>query len=185
MKRIFFFACMAMAAAGCNNNTEDKDAKAADGAATTVAASTEKLDYPYTLSEPYKNWQPGSQQHVVTVMKGLKAFETGDINAAMSSFADTVEVVFDGYYAKLSNDSLKKDFIKQRAGYTSMTIKMQDWESVISADKKHEWVTMWYKQIWTDTKGKTDSLAIVDDAKIVNGKVVILDEKIQHYPAKK
>jgi hypothetical protein len=62
---------------------------------------------------------------------------------------------------------------------------MNDWESVISADKKDEWVTLWYKQIQTDKKGKTDSLGVVDDAKIVNGKIVLLDEKIQHYPVAK
>ncbi|MEI9958032.1 MAG: hypothetical protein WDM90_17405 [Ferruginibacter sp.] len=65
---------------------------------------------------------------------------------------------------------------------------MQDWESVISADKKEEWVTLWYKEYTTDKKGVVDSLGITNDAKIVNGKVVILDEKIQHLgppPAKK
>ena len=66
-----------------------------------------------------------------------------------------------------------------------MTVKMGDWESVISKDKKTEYVTMWYREIWTDKKGKTDSLAVIDDCKIVNGKIVELDEKIQHFPAKK
>jgi hypothetical protein len=56
---------------------------------------------------------------------------------------------------------------------------------VISKDKKIEYVTMWYKQITTDKNGKTDSIAVVDDCKIVNGKIVELDEKIQHYAAKK
>ncbi len=118
-------------------------------------------------------------------MKSLKAFETGDIAACMNGFGDTVEVFFDGYRAKLSHDSLMKQFTAQRANFGSMVIKMNDWESVISSDKKEEWVTMWYKQIETDKNGKADSLAVVDDAKIVNGKIVLLDEKIQHYPAKK
>ncbi len=34
---------------------------------------------------------------------------------------------------------------------------MEDWESVISKDKKEEWVTLWYSQKWEDMKGKTDS----------------------------
>jgi hypothetical protein len=57
---------------------------------------------------------------------------------------------------------------------------MDDWESVISSDKKSEWVTLWYKQTVTDKKGHIDSMSVVDDAKIVNGKIVVLDEKIQH-----
>jgi hypothetical protein len=44
---------------------------------------------------------------------------------------------------------------------------------------------MWYKQIMTDKAGKTDSMGVVDDCKIVNGKIVILDEKIQHLVAAK
>jgi len=86
----------------------------------------------------------------------------------------------------VSNDSLKKILTHQRADYKSITVKMGDWESVISADKKEEWVTLWYKQIQTDAKGHTDSLGVVDDAQIKNGKIVILDEKIQHLgPPKK
>lgn len=186
MKRLFFYACMALTLSACNNSAEDKNTPAGDSATkATTAAPTEKLDYPYTLSEPYKNWQPGNQQHAVTIMKGLKAFETGDVATCVTSFGDSVMVMFDGYRAKLSNDSLKKQFMAERGNYTSMTIKMEDWESVISSDKKEEWVTLWYKQITTDKKGKTDSIDVVDDAKIENGKVVLLSEKIQHYPAKK
>ncbi len=44
---------------------------------------------------------------------------------------------------------------------------------------------MWYKQITTDKMGKTDSIAVVDDCRIMNGKIVELDEKIQRIPAKK
>ena len=62
---------------------------------------------------------------------------------------------------------------------------MGDWESVISKDGKTEYVTMWYKQITTDKMGKTDSIAVVDDCRIMNGKIVELDEKIQRIPAKK
>ena len=62
---------------------------------------------------------------------------------------------------------------------------MQDWISVISKDKKSEWVTLWYKEILTDKNGKSDSVNVVDDAKIENGKIVILDEKVQHFPPAK
>ena len=62
---------------------------------------------------------------------------------------------------------------------------MQDWVSVISKDKEHEWVTLWYKQINTMKDGTVDSLSVIDDLKIKNGKVVILDEKVQKFPAPK
>jgi hypothetical protein len=183
MKRFFFFVCTAFAMAACNDNTTSAT-KPAETPGTATAAA-EKLEYPYTLDRPYQNWQPGDQKHAVTVMKSLKGFETGDMAACIAGFGDSVELRFDNYQAKLSHDSLMKQFTAQRAGYAGLVIKMSDWESVISSDKKEEWVTMWYKQIETYKNGKTDSLAVVDDAKIVNGKIVLLDEKIQHYPAKK
>jgi hypothetical protein len=62
---------------------------------------------------------------------------------------------------------------------------MQDYVSVISEDKKDEWVTLWYKQTWKDEKGKVDSMYCADDCKIKNGKMIKLDEKVQHFPAKK
>jgi len=112
-------------------------------------------------------------------------FETGDIVACMAGFGDSIDVRMDGFHQKFSNDSLAKFFTAERAKYSSMKINMGDWESVISKDGKTEYVTMWYKQIWTDKAGKTDSLAVIDDCKMVNGKIAELDEKIQRYPAKK
>jgi len=43
---------------------------------------------------------------------------------------------------------------------------MHDWESVISKDKKEQYVSLWYTQVMEDNKGKTDSLAIMDDVKL-------------------
>ena len=62
---------------------------------------------------------------------------------------------------------------------------MHDFESVISKDKKEEYVTLWYTEINTDKKGKMDSVAIINDLKISNGKIVSLDEAIRHFPIKK
>ena len=182
MKKLILFACVALFALSCNDKGSSTDNKSGDS--TKTADKSAKLDYPYTLDKPYQDWQAGDQQHAITVMKALKGFETGDIPACVAQFGDSVDVLFDNYRGKMSHDSLTKFFTTQRAAYKSMTVKMEDWESVIGKDKD-EWVTLWYKQTWVDTKGKADSLAIIDDAKMVKGKIVVLDEKIQHYPAKK
>jgi hypothetical protein len=183
MKKILLMACAAVFVISCNN--EDKKEEKPAEATTSADAKTPALDYPYTLDKPYQGWQPGDQQHAVNALKGLKAYETGDVAGCVTYFGDSVELRFDNWEAKLSNDSLKKSFTAQRAGFSSVVIKMSDWESVISADKKEEWVTMWYKEIQTTLDGKVDSMAVVDDCKIMNGKIVVLDEKIRHLPAAK
>ena len=183
MKRTLLFAVVALFAFGCNNKS-DAPAGSAD-TTKTAASTTEELNYPYQLEGAYKDWQPGNKKHAVTAMGSLKGFETGDMVACMAGFGDSIDVRMDGFHQKFSNDSLGRFFTAERAKYSSMKINMGDWESVISKDGKTEYVTMWYKQIWTDKAGKTDSLAVIDDCKIVNGKIAELDEKIQHYQAKK
>lgn len=184
MKKLLFISCVALFVA-CNN-ADTNEAKPADSpVAPVTAAAAPKLDYPYTLPEPYSNWQPGDQQHAVNVMKALQAFEKGDVAACVAYFADSVAMRFDYLDTKLSKDSLQKFFVAQRGGFASMEITMNDWESVISEDKKTEYVTLWYKEKWMDKKGKADSMRVVDDCKIVNGKIAELDEKTQHFPAAK
>ncbi|MEO6541456.1 MAG: hypothetical protein ABIN74_10710, partial [Ferruginibacter sp.] len=77
MKKAFFFAVITIFMLSCNNKGESTTTTA-DSTKTSVSDSKD-LVYPYTLDEPYRDWQPGDKQHAVTVMKSLKAFETGDI----------------------------------------------------------------------------------------------------------
>lgn len=179
MKRLFLFACIAFFVISCNNNREKTETKAADN------KSSAKYDYAYTLDTPYKDWQIGDQQHVVNVLKSLKAWETGNAAESASYFGDSVDLRFDNLQVKVSHDSLVKMFTMWRNDIASINIKMYDWVPVISADKKAEWVTLWYKQTSTDKAGKTDSLSVVNDFRIVNGKIVELDEKTQHFQVKK
>lgn len=178
MKRLLLFAVIAFFIISCNNNGEKTETKAAENTSAVT------YDYPYTLDKPYQDWQPGDQQHAVNVMKGLKAWENNNITECVTYFGDSCDLRFDNFHAVLPHDSLANFFSAGRAGYTSVKVEMSDWESVISKDKKDQWVTLWYKQIVTDKNGKTDSMGVVNDAKIVNGKIVVLDEKIQHLPAK-
>jgi hypothetical protein len=147
--------------------------------------SSEDVTYPYTLDKPYKNWQTGSKKNTMIVLNMLKAWETKNITECASYFGDSVELYFDYYHKVMKHDSIPTMLERSLEDYTTVNLKMEDWESVISDDKKHEWVTVWYKQTWTDKKGKVDSLAIINDAKIVDGKIAIFDEKIRHFPTSK
>jgi hypothetical protein len=184
MRKLLFISCVALLAA-CNDAGTTATTKDSASTATTAADKKPIPEMPYKLSKPYKNWQPGDQQHALTVMSSLKAWETGDIPKSMEAFADSIQINFDNWVGKYSKDSLAKQFTAFRNTLASATITMEDWESVISEDKSTEYVTMWYKQTTTDKKGKTDSIACVNDARIVNGKITELSETIRHYPVKK
>jgi len=184
MRKLLFIASIAFLSS-CNNAERTGTTNDSASAATTVADKKQIPDMPYKLSKPYKNWQPGDQQHALTVMSSLKAWENGDIAKSMEAFGDSIQINFDNWVGKYSKDSLAKQFTAYRSTLASAKIEMEDWESVISEDKSTEYVTLWYKQTITDKKGKTDSVAVVNDARIVNGKVAELSETLRRYPVKK
>ncbi len=85
----------------------------------------------------------------------------------------------------MGKDSLIALFKRSRSEAKSMTIKMEDFESVKSKDGKEEYVSLWYKQIWEDQKGKKDSVECMDDMRIENGKIALLNQKIRHFGSRK
>ena len=157
----------------CNSSNTPANEATKDSSATM--ASAPKMDYPYTIDHP-DNWEMGSTQNSMVALSALKAYENGNVDESLKSFGDSVQIQFDGLDTKLSNDSLKSMFTRERRNFKSMNIKMDDWESVVSKDKKDEWVTLWYRQKWEDSKGKMDSADVINDLKMKDGKIIRLDE---------
>jgi uncharacterized protein YxeA len=182
MKKVIFFLLVIISVVSCSDSTTAKTDSTDSSAITTTA--TDYSSYPYTIKNP-DTWETGNKQHTLNVLKSLKAYESGNIDEAVSYFADSVRIRFDELDAKVSNDSLKAMF-KQLRGMSKMVkIDMHDWESVKSKEKNEEFVSLWYTQHWEDNNGKKDSLSVMDDLKIENGKIVELDEKTRKFPKKK
>jgi hypothetical protein len=182
MKQIIAIICLAASVASCNNASTTTTTT--DSTATANKAAGEPT-LPFKLAQPYKNWQMGSKENVVAAMGALKAFVDKDFTALGAFIGDSVQVRMDYFAAKLSRDSAVKVFTGARTRYNDLVVTMYDYESVISEDKTEEYVTIWYKEAWKNEKGVADSLSIVNDFKMKAGKMIELDEKVQHYPAKK
>jgi hypothetical protein len=181
MRQAFLLLCSAAFLFACNNS-DTKTADETKVADTKVAAmSTSDLAYP---KEDWGDWQPGSVDNLKMVLQSLKDFETGNIDASLNVFADSIELKFDEMEGKFSKDSVAKMFKAHRGSWKSVQIDMDDYETVKSRDGKKEYVSMWYKQKWQDQKGTWDSLVCMDDLKIEQGKIVSIDEKTRK-PAKK
>ena len=177
MKKVLTLCLLMYISFSCNTPAE----KGTDKTDLTAGA---KPVYAYTIQKP-DNWETGSTENTAVALNSLKAFETNKIDECLSYFADTVKWRADYMEGKYSKDSLKALFTASWKEMMSMKIDMHDFESVISKDKKDAYVTMWYVQTATDKKGKTDSMAVINDLKIVNGKITELDEAIRHFPIKK
>jgi hypothetical protein len=161
----------------CSSPTE----KATD---KTVTADSSKTELAYTVKKP-DNWDMNNTKNVAVAFNALKNFEDHKINESLRFFGDSVLWKADNMESKLSNDSLRSIFNAIWNETASIKIDMHDFESVISKDKKDEFVTIWYYQTTTDKKGKVDSFAMIDDMKIMNGRIVELDEYTRKFPVKK
>ena len=174
MKRLILFLLTGIAFSCNNEGTATKDATK-DSAATTTTTSATTMNYPYTIAHP-DYWEMGSTANTMTALNALKSFESGNVGDAMKYFGDSIHLQFDGLDKKMSKDSVTAMFTKMRNDYKSVTVKMNDWESVVSKDKKEEWVTIWYRQKWEDMKGKTDSADYINDLQLKDGKIIRLGE---------
>jgi hypothetical protein len=186
MKQTIVIFCLAIAIASCNNAAPSKTGTDSTATTTTTAAAVAtEVVLPFKLEQPYKNWQMGSNENVAVVMKALKAYVDKDFATLTSLTGDSLDVTFDYFHSKMSRDSATKFFTGGRAMYNDLVVTMNDYESVISADKKDEWVTIWYKETWKDNKGVADSASNINDIKLKDGKMIILNEMVSHYPKKK
>lgn len=172
MKKLWLSLLTGFVFISCNNQ---KSQMASTKDSSVQNTSAEKMNYPYSINHP-DNWDIGNNQNTLVALSALKAYENGNVDESMKYFGDSVRLEFDKMDTTLSHDSLTAMFTKQRKNLKSMNVRMDDWESVVSKDKKDEWVTLWYHQKWETSNGKVDSADVINDLKMQNGKIVRLDE---------
>jgi len=175
---LFIIAGMASCNSGEQTTTTDTQVK------STTTTEEPKMDYAYTIEHP-DNWVTGPKENTKMVLQSLKDFENGDVDKSLTAFADSVELRFNEMEGKFSKDSIASMFKRERSGLKAMQINMHDFESVKSKDGKEEYVSLWYTQKWQDQKGVWDSISVMDDMRIQNGKIALLDEKTRKFAKKK
>ena len=161
--------------AACNNAPKQDDVK------TDSSASKEVLSYPFTPRYSI-NWKPGDEQNAQQVLNCLKKYVDGDIKGCAAYFADSAEFVGDKFHFKGSRDSLEKVLSAMRNATPSLSKEFDSWMTLYYPDKDATWVTLWYTEKWTDTKGKLDSIYYTDDVLVRNGKILLYDEKQRQFP---
>ena len=178
MKKLFLLLVPAILLLSCNNESSTTASTSAD---TTAAKVPVNLVYAVDRTP---DWEIGDESNVAIAMNTLKAYEQNDMAALAQNLADSVEFYTDGYKFKGTKDSLVKEMMKYRSSYDTIVIKMHDYESVKSKGRGEQWVALWYTETATPKGGKTDSAMTMDDIKIVNGKVAVIDSKIRKLVSK-
>jgi hypothetical protein len=164
MKKIYLVFALPLLITACKPKGQSSDPK------------TDSVAYAYTIPKP-DNWTIDTNTtDTKTALNALKSYETGDTAHLRTYLTDTVTFNYDGGNFKgpvkqfLTNCKMSTDSGRK------VSIKMTDWEPVISKDGKEKWVTLWYTQTETDAKGKVDSVGDVNDILFKNSKIVRIDE---------
>ena len=165
-------------------NTEEPKAPLSRTDSTSKNDQEPSIDYAYKIGRP-DNWMIGPTENAQKALQALKDFENGKIGDCLKAFADTITLHLEGLDARLPKDSVKKLFETGRSQMKNMTITMYDFQSVQSKDGKEQWVTLWFKEKYQDDTNAWDSVSVVNDFKIENGKIVLLDEKMRHFGPRK
>lgn len=173
MKKFFVFFLLSTTLLACNNAPIEGGDKE-EGENT----KGEEVSMPYKVTNN-PDWQPGSKANVAIAMNALKAYESNNLDSLQQLLADSVEFHVDNFSFEGTRDSLMQIMREQRDRYSSVVVNMHDYESVKSKNRNEEWVGLWYTETTTLKNGQVDSVFVMDDIQIRNGKVTEIDSKMR------
>src|ERR1700733_14969046 len=147
------------------------------------AAGADTLKYPYKATYSSNITVPGNPVNAQKVLQVWKMFETANIQAMKTYFADSVKyddasgMHFYGPTEKLL--ALAKQDID---GLDSMRFDIVQWQSAHVNDKDEDWVNIWSRERrYSKNGGKADTILMQENWKVKDGKIVAFDQ----YLAKK
>lgn len=163
----------------CACNSDTKTAETKTGGDSTAVTPGPKLPYTASYSSSFKM---GNDDYSSMIVQGSwKDWETNKMDNMKSWVADTI-VAFQSDNAMVRGvDSLQARWKRGRAEYTNVIDTLDAVVPLYSTDKKENWVLVWATEIDTDTKGKTDTIALMETWRInKDGKADLLYQYDRH-----
>jgi len=182
MKKIFLVLMGAALFTACNNGATSTATTATDSTAateSTVAKPAAALPYTASYSSSFKM---GNSDYSAMIVQGSwKDWETNTMDNMKSWLADTVIAFQSDNTMVVGVDSLQARWKRGRAGYTSVIDTLNAVVPLYSTDKNENWVLVWATEINTDTKGKTDTVGVMETWRInKDGKADLLYQYDRH-----
>lgn len=154
MLKAIFLSAATMLAFSCNQGGEEPAA----GGTTTSSVPSDLAGFKPAYSASFEMGDPAN---VTTVLKLWRDWESGDLNAAKSKFADSVTFyTADGSVVAGPLDSAMGSMQAYRNMFSKVTAEVHAVFPVKSTDMKQNWVCIWGKEYTTDQSGKLDSMNI-------------------------
>ena len=162
MKKILLLLTGAALFTACNNETKSKSGTT--GEDTTVAKSSVTLPYTPAYSSSFKI---GNPEYSAMILQGSwKDWENNSMDNMKSWVADTIVAHHSDNTTVKGVDSLMARWKRGRAGYTSVIDTIHTVVPLYSTDKNQNWVLVWATEINTDTKGKIDTMDLMETWRI-------------------
>lgn len=130
-------------------------------------------NYAYQIKQSNQWLVNNNPQNAVVVMSVLKAYQHGDTARLKQYLADSIMIYYDGGMYRGGRHEFMfaiKERVKQ---LKNIEIKVKDWESVISRDRQQERVNTWYTLYYRTSQGKPDSVDVLDEARLKDGKITL------------
>jgi hypothetical protein len=160
MKKILLMMAAVTVLAACN------DEKKSDTGSTDTKKETPAVTLPYTASYS-SSFEMGNPTYAAMILQGSwKDWENNTMDNMKSWVADTIKAFQSDNSMAMGVDSLQARWKRGRAAYTSIKDTIDAVMPVYSTDKKENWVLVWAREIDTDTKGKTDTVSIMETWRI-------------------
>lgn len=166
MKKLLFAAFVAATFIACNNEAP----KTTESAGGEEKKSTVSLPYTPVYSS---SWSTDvSDEDLSLVLNSYKDWETGDLDALVNKFTDTLSFeAWDGKHYTHSRADMKKMWQPFRDSLSKVELKFDGWHKMYATDKKEGYVVVWYTEIDTYKDGKVDSASWHDINQVKDGKI--------------
>jgi len=161
MKKILLLLTATALFAACNNETKSDSTGSTD---STSAKSSVMMPYTASYSSSFKMGNPA---YAAMIEQGSwKDWEMNTMDNMKSWVADTILAFHSDNTMVKGVDSLQARWKRGRAGYTSVIDTINASMAMYSTDKNENWVLMWATEINTDTRGKIDTMALMETWRI-------------------
>ncbi|MBI2730339.1 MAG: hypothetical protein HYX40_06260 [Sphingobacteriales bacterium] len=175
MQKLLFVCCLALLAVACNNEAKESSEKKE----TAEAKPAVTFSMPITYSS---SWEIGNPEYAAMIVQGSwKDWQDNKLGDMKSWVADTITAFLSDNVMVTGRDSLVAHWNKGRATYTNVIDTVHAAISLVSTDKKENWVTVWAKEINTLTSGTKDTTEVMETWRInKDGKADLLLQYDRH-----
>ena len=159
MKKILLLLTAASIFAACNNDKKQD-------AATSSTDTKKEVVLPFTAAYS-SSFEMGNPQYSAMILQGSwKDWQENKLDNMKNWIADTIIAFHSDNTMVRGLDSMMARWKRGRADYTSVIDSVDAVIPVYSTDKKENWVLVWAREINTNSKGKTDTSALMETWRI-------------------